>query len=646
MKYDYLLSICMMVRDEEKNLGRCLEAMKCLVGRDDVELIIVDTGSKDRTPDIARRYTDKVYFHPWRDSFSEMRNVTISYARGEYILIMDADEVLTDAAALYDYISDESLKEYNTLTLKIKNFDTSGGYTVLAQERVFKNDGAFRYEGSVHNQPKFKKPVLHTDIYVDHYGYLFHDRELREKKFARTAGILKKELEKNPNSIYYRFQLARSYSAHRDKKEAYEEICKAYQLIKASKETQRLYVYVYGAYCIICFENNEFDEVIRACREGLEIRPEYVDLYYIMAVAYARKGRNDEAYEAYGKYIELAKQYDDLAISSDRSIEMFFLSEKYLDGAYAFMANHLYQQGRYDECYKYASMIHNMKAKSEKIVGALFRLGKYDELKSLYISCSDNKPLRETVELLIETETSLMNDEERKKIYGLFSDGDGQYHILNRIRTSEGEVKQRLLSDASRNLNFDELPDYYADMLADIDRNPRPALTILKRLRKVKIKQFVNRLIDKDKKLEDFFEQYLLSENIRADDQSSLRVYISTAHTLLALKAVELRESGAEPPDRYNEIFEKYAEHGFNYAMTIYRPERLRIYYNMLEDREDAFFIALHFAREACGKGDFNAGVKYFRDAARANAYMACYMKKFKDKLFKDTADEGTDDND
>jgi hypothetical protein len=65
-----------------------------------------------------------------------------------------------------------------------------------------------------------------------------------------------------------------------------------------------------------------------------------------------------------------------------------------------------------------------------------------------------------------------------------------------------------------------------------------------------------------------------------------------------------------------------------------------------MEDREDAFFIALHYAREACGKGDFNAGVKYFRDAARANAYMACYMKKFKDKLFKDTADEGTDDND
>ena len=112
----------MMVRDEEKNLRRCLDAVKSLVDRDDVELIIVDTGSKDSTVDIAREYTDKVYFHPWNNNFAAMRNVTVSYARGEYILIMDADEVLTDPASLYKYISDESLKDYNTFTVKVKNF--------------------------------------------------------------------------------------------------------------------------------------------------------------------------------------------------------------------------------------------------------------------------------------------------------------------------------------------------------------------------------------------------------------------------------------------------------------------------------------------------------------------------------------------
>ena len=61
MGHEYLLSICMMVKDEEKNLRRCLEAMKSLIQKDDVELIIVDTGSGDGTPDIAREYTDKVF---------------------------------------------------------------------------------------------------------------------------------------------------------------------------------------------------------------------------------------------------------------------------------------------------------------------------------------------------------------------------------------------------------------------------------------------------------------------------------------------------------------------------------------------------------------------------------------------------------
>lgn len=147
MEYNYLLSICMMVKDEEKNIRRCLDAMRYLIDKNDVELIIVDTGSKDRTADIAREFTDKVYFHPWENNFSEMRNITISYAKGEYILIMDADEVLTDPVLLYECISDERLKEYNTFLFKIKNLESSGDYTVLAQERVFKNDGSFRYEG-------------------------------------------------------------------------------------------------------------------------------------------------------------------------------------------------------------------------------------------------------------------------------------------------------------------------------------------------------------------------------------------------------------------------------------------------------------------------------------------------------------------
>lgn len=636
MKYNYLLSICMMVKDEGKNIRRCLDAMKYLIDKDDVELIIVDTGSKDRTADIAREFTDKVYFHQWGNNFSEMRNITISYAKGEYILIMDADEVLTDPASLYEYIRDERLKEYNTYLFKIKNFDSSGDFTVHSQERVFKNDGSFRYEGAVHEQPIDKTPVLGTDIYIEHYGYLFHDKELREKKFKRTAGILKKELEKNPDGIYYRFQLARSYSAHRDIKEAYEEIKKVYDLIAANKEKQRQYTYVYGTYAIISTNNNEYDETIRICQEGLEINPEYLDLYYLLAYAYAKTGRNEEACSAYEKYIELTEQYDNLKISTDRSIEMYYLGEKSQSAAYAFLADNLYKKGKYDECYEYALLIRDEYIKSEKLARVLLKLKKYDELKLLYVDNIKKKNIRDTIEILIEEEALLMNDDARKSLQLLFSDGDDRYFILNRIRTCEGTEKQQLIAKALKELDFSDLHDHYADILTDIDKNPRPVFSLFKRLKKGKIKQFVKRLIESSKGHDDFFEHYLLNENIRPDDQSSLKVYISIAYAFLFLKSIEASNAGTEPFDIHNAIFEKYAEYGFNYIMTIYKDERLRIYYSMLEDMEDTFFIALHYAKEACEKGDYKAGIKYFREAARANAYLVCYMNCYRDKLFKD----------
>ncbi len=637
MGHEFLLSICMMVKDEEKNLRRCLDAMRSILDKGDTELIIVDTGSKDATADIAHEYTDKVFFHPWNDNFSEMRNITISYAKGRYILIIDADEVLNDALLLHKYLSDEGLSSYNTFIIKIKNLDSSGGYTVLPQERIFINDGSFRYRGSVHNQPVFKKPIANTDIYITHYGYLFHDKELRERKFIRTAGILQKELKKEPDNIYYRFQLARSYSAHHDKKEALDEIRKAYHFISRDKETRRNHAYIYGSYCIISAENNEYEEAIRICKEGLEVKEEYLDLYYVMAAAYVTIGRREEAQAAYIKYIELVSQYDKLSISADRAVEMCYTGEKYQDAANAYLANAFYNKDSYDECYKHAMLIYDENTRAINSVKALLKLKRYDEIKSLYTASLKNKNMRESIEMLIEAEMSGMNDENKEKIQTVFSDGDGTYFILNRIRICDGDVRLRLTTEALKQVDFCDLPDYYADMLIDIDKISRPILSILKKLRKSKIKQYIIRMIGKAEGLESFFEQYLLCEAIRADDYNSLKVYICIAYAVLLRKAAVARDAGIEPSELYHGIFRQYTENGLNYTKTLYSNERLRLYYSTLEDQEDTFFISLNYAEESCARGDQRAGIRYFREAARANAYLACYMKKYKDVLFKDT---------
>ena len=86
------ISLCMIVKNEEMNLAHCLDSVADLVE----EIIIVDTGSKDRTVEIASHYTTKVYSHPWKDDFSDARNYSFSKAAMDYCMWMDADDILEE----------------------------------------------------------------------------------------------------------------------------------------------------------------------------------------------------------------------------------------------------------------------------------------------------------------------------------------------------------------------------------------------------------------------------------------------------------------------------------------------------------------------------------------------------------------------
>ncbi|MCR4789322.1 MAG: glycosyltransferase, partial [Lachnospiraceae bacterium] len=111
-----MLSVCMIVRNEEKILEDCLRQ----VIRFSDELIIVDTGSKDATKEIASRYTDKVYDHIWTGDFSEARNRSFSYAAGEYVMWVDADHIIDDEAMekLLELKKELAKKRYGSVCVK------------------------------------------------------------------------------------------------------------------------------------------------------------------------------------------------------------------------------------------------------------------------------------------------------------------------------------------------------------------------------------------------------------------------------------------------------------------------------------------------------------------------------------------------
>jgi len=633
MRREYLLSICMMVKDEEKNIRRCLDALRPLLDKPDVELIIVDTGSQDDSVNISKEYTNKIYHHPWENNFSHMRNITISYAKGEFIFILDADEVLLDPLGLYSILTDENLSSFNTYLLKIKNLVPTGAPVMLPQQRIFRNDGEFHYEGSVHNQPKYKDPVLSTDIILDHYGYLFLDDDIREKKFQRTASILIKELEKDPDNIYYRYQLARSYHAHREKEKALDEIRKAYKLICNDKGKMSTHAYVYGDYATRCCAANEFDEAVKVCLEGIQALPEYVDLYFMLAYAYNQLNNRAEACKAYEKYIYLAERYPELAISSNSCIEMSYLRSEEIDYAADYIAKEAYNNADYEEAYKYLKRIKSVQTKVELFVKVLFRLKKYDELVEFYLEHAGDQPANDKIISAIEKERAVCPNEADGELSILFSQEDGLYPLLNKFRLGAVTGDSVLSDEAVREADFNELPDFYAGLFLDIDKNTRQILSIFKKLKKSKIKQYIQILIDKKPELKGFFENYLSEESIR-DDFQSLKIGIGISYALLLNKAVILKNLEIEPSDNDCSLFKQYISYGIKYAEFLYDTKKLRLYYSSLEDQEDSFFIGLSFAIQSVEKGEYKAAIRYFREAARANPYMSGYMKKYMDELF------------
>lgn len=183
------ISLCMIVRDEEAVLGRCLDSVKNAVD----EIIIVDTGSKDRTKEIAAGYTDKLYDFEWADDFSAARNEAFSKAEMDYCMWLDADDVLEEKGqeillawkAQADGTADAVMMEYAA------GFDEEGKATFCYErERLLKRERGFRWEGRVHEAVPVSGKVERLKLRIEHHSQktAYGDRNLRIYEAMKEAG--------------------------------------------------------------------------------------------------------------------------------------------------------------------------------------------------------------------------------------------------------------------------------------------------------------------------------------------------------------------------------------------------------------------------------------------------------------------------
>lgn len=163
-QFPFRLSICMTVRDQETELKRCLASLRPLLAYDFTELIIVDTGSCDRTVSVASSYTLNVYFNTENEDPVQSRNKSILYARGEYLMFLNANESLSalDCKKLINYIRSYKYLHYCTYNLNI----TDTNETTQIEPRIFKNDGTIYYTTSTPDFPTHNSNSKDLDITI------------------------------------------------------------------------------------------------------------------------------------------------------------------------------------------------------------------------------------------------------------------------------------------------------------------------------------------------------------------------------------------------------------------------------------------------------------------------------------------------
>ncbi|MGG0643101.1 glycosyltransferase family 2 protein [Sporosarcina gallistercoris] len=197
------ISLCMIVKDEEEVIGRCLDSVKDLVD----EINIIDTGSTDRTKKIVRTFTERVFDFSWTDHFGEARNYSFQQATKEYVLWLDADDIfMPEDREKFKALKQQLTSDYDAITMDYNlSFDEEGQVaSSLKRHRLVKKENNFVWIGAVHEYLAVSGNIFDSEVAVTHLP-LNHDcnRNLRIYENQLASG----EILSNRDIFYYANEL-------------------------------------------------------------------------------------------------------------------------------------------------------------------------------------------------------------------------------------------------------------------------------------------------------------------------------------------------------------------------------------------------------------------------------------------------------
>lgn len=333
------ISACMIVKDAEEHLERCLHSLQGIVE----EIIVVDTGSTDNTLTIAKRYGAKTHHFSWNNDFSAARNASLEQATQDWILIIDDDEAFdrrelgllkerldtleADAAIIHtkNFTNSRNLQGW-TASTQVKGFD---GYVVSKRVRLFRNNKGIRFHYNLHESVMPSLTAFHyktveiTDVSVLHYGYEAHkekyldmaEKELEENdddpKVLYEAGVaflhqrmydkavdaFSKVRKMNPHYLQTLTNLGTAYTKQGKFYEAAQIFLEA---IDRNKED----ISAYNNLAVIFRKTKKYDKAEYLLKKALQIKKD-PRLFYLLALVY----QDQKDSEKKGKIVDLGLSY-------------------------------------------------------------------------------------------------------------------------------------------------------------------------------------------------------------------------------------------------------------------------------------------------------------------------------------------------
>lgn len=572
-----LLSIVMMIKNEEKNLQKTLPALKPLMSEINSELIMLDTGSTDNSVNIAKKYTDKVYFEEWNNDFAEMRNKSIGYANGDWILILDADEELIECGKLIEFFTTDLCEKYNAATIELKSIFSEEGNTfnISAIPRLFKKYDGFKYIGAIHEQPLWKNPIYNRVAFFNHYGYLFVDEELRQKKSKRNKEILLKEIKKNKNDPYLNYQLGKEYIVSKDYEEALLLLEKSNELYKKNKFKV---MFVTSDLANLYLSLNKLNDCEKLCLEYLKNDKNNIDIQYYLATTQRNLRKYKESNNHYERYKYLLDNYDISTQGQDMTCMCNTASNR--------VQSEINIVSNYYDLEDYNKVITEINRIDEEAINQLYfvilmsfkKLNKYQEILKFYDKYCLTQVEKNKFYNISEAVILNFNEEEKKILYKVLSNINSNYGILNKVRL--GLVLD--FNEIIKVLN-EENQWFYSDLILNYIKEEKNIYELLSNLDRVKLEGYLNNLILNRKEVVLSLYNLLINKPMILES-SSLKINSCLAKALLF--------HGNLVGDKYEKLFNIYITCHFEYLRMLYNSSvKDEDLINLVDTIENKFII-------------------------------------------------------